>query len=88
MDSTHHLCCLEMDSMQIFHNLWFAETKLKRMLTFQRKSILVLSSWSPLSACSKTLRQFGRQGTGRHLREERGEEVHYRVNCRAQKTLL
>lgn len=44
-------------------------------LTFQWGSILVVSSWSPLSACSKIPHQFGHQGTARHLEEGRGGMV-------------
>lgn len=49
------------------------------MLTFQWGSILVVSSWSLLSACSKILHQFGHQGTGRHLGEDRGGTVMQRI---------
>lgn len=45
------------------------------MLTFQWGSILVVSSWSLLSACSKILHQFGHQGMGRHLGEDAGGTV-------------
>lgn len=45
-----------------------------RRLTLQRWSILVLSSWFRLSACSKILHQSGHQGRGRRLKNRQNKQ--------------